>query len=100
MIKNIFCFILCLFLFQLNANSAGNDSIDHHVPYWKYHRPKFLSGLKQDTLHYMLPVLTLHLGGSYGLSSGSATINSDGAPGTKLDFQDDLGFPSGAFFPR
>src|SRR4051812_3794639 len=98
--KIIFCFILCLFLFQANAMSAGKDSLDLSIPAYKYHRPKYLHGLKQDTLHYMLPTLTLHLGGSYGISNGTATINSVLGPGTKVDFQDDLGFPSGAFFPR
>jgi hypothetical protein len=96
--------IACLFFFFYlpSVFCKGNDSLFYSAPIIKYKKNKSMSGLrlKKDTLNYILPVLTIHLGASFGMSNGNARFNPDNAAGTRVNFKNDLGFPSNTIFPR
>jgi hypothetical protein len=104
MIKKIFCLLPCLLLFKsyLYAYNKDfdSDSLGNRPSFAKLEKSKYIPAVKKDTLHYTLPFLTIHLGASVGLSNGVARINSESSAGTRVNFKNDLGFPSSTFFPR
>jgi hypothetical protein len=104
MIKKILYLLFIVFLLPTFSFSLHieNDSIIPEPPSLKPYKvkSKVLSGIKEDTFSFNFPLITLHLGGSLGFSNGNARFNTENAPGTNVNFNKDLGFPSSFVFPR
>jgi hypothetical protein len=104
MMKNIFYFLTLFLLLKANtyAGTKGKDSLNTGFYLLKPYKltTRYFPEFRKDSFSYTLPSLTIHLGASIGLSDGSARLNTNGSSGTRVNFKEDLGFPSSAFFPR
>src|SRR4051812_15745112 len=102
--KKIFYFLSFVFLLPTFSFAMldDRDSIINETPSLKLHKVKLnvLPKIRDDSFSYKFPMVTLHLGISLGYSNGNARFNAENAPGTNVNFNKDLGFPSSIVFPR